>query len=289
MRNLPKEYETYLSVLGRSDKTIKTYTTAVSSFYNYLEKINKQTSVKDLTSADLINYFAQNLSNLSASSKNTHLFALRNFFNFLYLTGEIQNNPTLQLQSFKSPFREPQKLDNIQLSIVLDALKGTRNYIRDRSIILTAAICCLRVSEITGINIDDINNNTLRIIGKGNKERFVPLSPLVSQAINDYLDSRPVSSSPALYISTKTNDRLSTRSVQHLIETLSKKTGIDFHTHTLRHTGASYIYDATKDIVITQEILGHTNISTTRRYIHTNEELKSQAIMSSALNNLGQN
>ena len=80
MSNLSANYETYLTILGRSDKTIKTYTTAVSSFCSYLEKINKQSNMDKLTSADLINYFAQNLSHLSPSSKNTHLFALKNFF-----------------------------------------------------------------------------------------------------------------------------------------------------------------------------------------------------------------
>lgn len=280
-------YQNYLAVTGTSEHTAKTYLYTIHTYQDYLRA--KNINPLDATTSDILAYFSDQCSTLAPSSKNTKLFALKNFYKYLLLTAQIAQDPTALIPSFKTPFREPQKLSDSDLAAVLDALKGTRNQLRDTSIILTAAVCCLRVSEIVGIDLTDITDNTLHIIGKGNKERFVPLSSSVVEAMEKYLSARPSSPSPALYLSSTTKERMTTRSVQHLIESLSQKTGLDFHTHTLRHTGASYIYDATKDIVITQEILGHTNISTTRRYIHTDDSLKKRAINQSALNRIAEN
>ena len=277
-------YRNYLEIYDRSSATIKSYLDTAEKYLFYLKTNNKP--LRDTTSADIINFFTDCCLALSAKSKNQKLAALKNFYKFLLIDNYLSIDPTVTVPRFKEPVREPQALNEQEIIDILSAAQGTRNSIRNKAIITTILICCLRCSEAANLNLSDFKNNTIHVIGKGNKERYIPYSDTVREVLEEYLSGRPQTSSNALFLSERTHERISVRSIQNLMETISKQTGIDFHAHTLRHTGATYVYQATGDIVSVQEILGHSNLNTTRHYIHLPNTAKQQAISASSLNNL---
>lgn len=276
-----KEYKNYLEVYDRSPQTIKSYLSTVENFYIYLSHNQKTPEIA--TSADIIGFFTDYFSDNSGKSKNQKLAALKNYYKFLMINDQVTKDPCLAINRFSEPVRVTKALTIEEIQTILQAAEETRNPLRNTSIIATALLCCLRCSELVNLNIDDYDNKELHIIGKGNKERYVPCSDTVCNYLDLYLSGRKNNSTPALFIS-ENNERLSKRSIQALIETLSQKTGIDFHTHTLRHTGASFAYQATNDIVSVQEILGHSNLNTTKHYVHINEESRKRTVDNSALN-----
>ena len=165
---------------------------------------------------------------------------------------------------------------------------------RDYCIVMLFLNCGMRLSELVGIDIKDIRDDTLRIIGKGNKERTVYLNAGCLKAIDDYLIDRNAlvspSVEPALFISATQKKRLTTRSVQLIIEKALKSAGLDgmgFSTHKLRHTAATLMYQhGNTDIMLIKEILGHENLGTTQIYTHVvNSQLK-EAVDSNPLANI---
>lgn len=279
-----KQYQSYLEVYDRSPVTIKSYLDTAEKYLTYLHSTGK--SITDTTTADIVGFFTACLNNLSAKSKNQKLAALKNFYKFLLINGVLVTDPTLTVPRFKEPIREPKALDEQEILKIISAAEETRNSLRNKAIITTTLICCLRCSEVAGLNITDFKDNTLHIIGKGDKERYTPCSSTVAEILKSYISTRPPTTSPAIFISERTHERISVRTIQSIMENLAKQTGIDFHAHTLRHTGASFAYQATGDVVSVQEILGHSNLNTTRHYIHIGEEAKKQTINASHLNTL---
>jgi integrase/recombinase XerC len=151
--------------------------------------------------------------------------------------------------------------------------------------------CGMRLSELVGIDINDINGDTLRIIGKGNKERTVYLNSGCITAINDYLDERNEIISkdiePALFISKSRKKRLSTRRVEQIVTECLERAGLGnmgFSAHKLRHTAATLMYrSGGADMLTLKEILGHEHVSTTEIYTHLSDENLKKAAKSSPL------
>ena len=160
---------------------------------------------------------------------------------------------------------------------------------RDYAIIMLFLNCGLRLSELSSIDIDKIkDNDTLSIIGKGNKERTIFLNDACISAIKDYLTVRPKNSvdKKAMFISKRKN-RMSNRAIQHMIDRYLEKTGLDtsiYSTHKLRHTAATLMYKyGNVDIRALQEILGHESVSTTQIYTHIDNERLRDAVKSNPL------
>lgn len=149
----------------------------------------------------------------------------------------------------------------------------------------------MRLSELVGININDINGDTLRIVGKGNKERFVYLNNSCIASIEEYLAVRNTivspAAEPALFISKRTKKRLSDRRVEQVVDQCLKLSGLDkqgFSTHKLRHTAATQLYRyGGADMMALKEILGHEHVSTTEIYTHISDEAIKKAAKSSPL------
>ena len=174
--------------------------------------------------------------------------------------------------------------------------RENRNKERDYAIITLFLNCGMRLSELVGINIKDIDFGEckLNVIGKGNKERTIYLNKACINAINEYLAIRPkekinYDSKDALFLSER-RDRISKRTVQYTVEKELKRAGLDttkYSTHKLRHTAATLMYKyGNVDIRALQELLGHESISTTEIYTHVDNEIVRNAVESNPLGDL---
>jgi tyrosine recombinase XerC len=217
--------------------------------------------------------------NLKKRTVARKLSTLRSFFRFLIRDGYVSSNP---LAGITSP-----KLDK-SLPIFLDVHKVTRLVeapdnkgvfaLRDRAILETLYSTGMRLSELTGLNLDrvDFIAGMVKVLGKGKKERLIPIGDKALRAIRDYLDLR-TKEEKALFLN-KNNRRLTGRGVQDLvskyIRIISLKEKIS--PHTLRHSFATHLLDKGADLRSIQELLGHASLSTTQIYTHvTTERLKS--------------
>ncbi len=228
-------------------------------------------------------------------AKSRKVASLRSFFHYLYATiNVIDKNPAEFLEFPKTDSRYPIYLTLDESERLLNTVLENKNEEyrkRDYAIIMLFLNCGLRLSELSSIDLDKIkDNDTLTVIGKGNKERTVFLNQACIDAINDYLKIRPkeVNDEKALFISKRKN-RLSNRAIQHMVDRYLEKAGFDtnvYSTHKLRHTAATLMYKyGNVDIRALQEILGHESVSTTQIYTHIDDDRLRDAIKSNPLAN----
>ena len=222
---------------------------------------------------------------LSFSSKERHnsdfarsrkVSTLRSFFNYLCNKQKYFGpNPVTDLEMPKLQARNARYLEWDEAVDLLKGIKG-RHKERDFAIITLFLNCGMRLSELTQIKITDIKNDSLRLIGKGDKERTVYLNHACLKAIQHYLLVRAEIDSPFLFLSQQ-NTVISNRAVQHLVKKHLAVCGLntdEISVHKLRHTAATLMFKYGKaDIRSVQEILGHQNVSTTQIYTHVDEEL----------------
>lgn len=295
-----RNYLNYMLVIkGRSENTVKEYYYDLRTFFKYIHAISNDLDIINLDKIDLDNFdtnllkqvelndlyefmtYINNFKSSNDSYKARKVASLRSFYNYLSTKiGFMENNPALNLDTPKLKKRVPKFL-TLEESIRL--LKSIDGKFRERDIAIFVLFlnCGLRLSELVGINISNINfeKRTLRIIGKGNKERIVFLNNICIEAINSYLVVRPTdvvySDKDALFISSK-NRRISNRMVEILAKKYFKAADIDatrYSPHKLRHTAATIMYkEGNVDIKTLQEILGHVSISTTQIYTHINSQ-----------------
>jgi site-specific recombinase XerD len=202
-------------------------------------------------------------------------------------------NPAMEMESPKIGKRKPIYL-SLDESLSLLHSVSSRNTVRDLCIITLFLNCGLRLSELCSINIGNIREEILTIIGKGNKERKIPLNSACVKTINEYLPVRAKAlegykisddTKRALFI-TERRSRIKRRTVQDLVEKYIALAGLkDKHytTHKLRHTAASLMYQNGADIISLQQILGHENVNTTQIYVHVIDEQLKNAVNSNPL------
>lgn len=229
--------------------------------------------------------------------------SIRSFFNY-YCTirGNLENNPTVGLETPKKPKVLPKYLDlseSKDLITTAGVPNSTREHSKNLAIRNVAIISLflnlgLRLSELVGINISDINfyDNSVRVLGKGNKERTIYLNKTCINSIKAYLDVRPEASGKdvdALFLSS-VKKRISQRAIQQMLEVELKKAGISgkgITPHKLRHTAATLMYQYGEvDIRALQKVLGHASISTTEIYTHINNEHVKDAISRNPLSDM---
>ncbi len=205
--------------------------------------------------------------------------ALRSFFRFLQRDQHIQNNPALLLMTPKLDKKLPNFLSEDEMVHFIES-PSTDKVIgkRDKAILETLYSTGIRVSELVGLNIDrvDLIGNVIKVLGKGKKERLVPIGDHALEAIQEYLNLRKHSST-ALFLN-KIGKRLSARSVCNIMVKYIRKTSMQKHVspHVLRHSFATHLLNRGADLRSVQELLGHANLSTTQIYTHvTTERLKS--------------
>jgi len=290
------------NIQGKSRQTANEYFYDLKTFYRFLKihfgLIEKPFNFDELNIDDInldilkkvdLNviyeyiYFLNNERNNSASSRARKISSLRSFYKYLCNKAHlIENNPTVDLDTVKIGKRLPRYLTLDDSLSLLSAIDGD-NAERDYCIITFFLNCGLRLMELVNINISDIRDGKLTVIGKGNKERVIYLNSACIKALDRYMEIRRSLNPPgsndkqALFIS-RLNRRISRRMVQTIVEKYIKQIGLDSHkytTHKLRHTAATLMYQSGVDIRALQEILGHEQLSTTEIYTHiSNEQLK---------------
>ena len=211
---------------------------------------------------------------LSGSSLQRWLSSLRTFFNFCIAQYRLTNNPAQGISAPKSPRKLPKTLDADQAQQFLEVESDDWLDCRDRAIVELFYSSGLRLSELTGLNLNsiDLRDRSLRVIGKGNKERQLPIGRHALEALQQWLKLRDqvnTTDPEALFIS-KRGNRIAARTVQQRLQQLSLRQGMmgKVHPHMLRHSFASHLLESSGDLRAVQELLGHANISTTQVYTH---------------------
>jgi len=203
------------------------------------------------------------------------LSALRQFFSYLVQQGQMKVNPATGISAPKQGKHLPKNIDAEQVQKLLSNDSKDPIDLRDRAMMELMYSSGLRLSELQGLNLNSINTRVreVRVIGKGNKERIVPFGRYASHAIQQWLKVRPLFNpkDDALFVS-QLGNRLTHRSIQKRMENWGIRQGLNSHLnpHKLRHSFATHMLEASSDLRAVQELLGHSNLSTTQIYTHLN-------------------
>lgn len=272
-----------LSLQNYSPKTIDTYQRSLALFIEFVEADHRlKGTLFSCTRQDLARFFGTRLEEdgISTTSAKLALSAIKRFYQYLIDQGITTHNPATGYRLKPSPRKLPTIADEALMQQLLDQPMPdepakARLWVRDKAMFELMYSSGLRVSELASLNIDDIdlNSRVLQVTGKGNKTRQVPIGSKACQALIDYLPHRDLwqeQASPALFISERLGTRLSVRAIQLRLKTCAVSAGIDLnlHPHLLRHCFASHLLSASGDLRAVQDMLGHSNISTTQIYTH---------------------
>ena len=292
MEQLIDRFLRYLSLeKNASELTMQSYRTDLLSFADFLlvdQGVPSRRAV-DIATVDLPTmrrYLASlQKAGLQKSSIGRHLSATRSFFGYLCREGLALKNIPAAVISPKKEKHLPEFLYYYELEDLLDAPDlNTLEGKRDRAILEVSYGAGLRVSELVCSDINNINFTVgyIRVIGKGNKERLVPLGEIALYAVNEYLRARQAAGLPYQgaepLILNKRGGRLSDRSIRNILNKYVEQAAINRHIspHSLRHTFATHLLENGADLRAVQEFLGHSNLSTTQIYTHvTKSRLKS--------------
>ncbi len=216
----------------------------------------------------------------SPSARARKLSAIKSFYKYLTVrTKQLQDNPVQDLEYPKLRKSLPKYLTLEQSAALLQAVSG-QNEKRDYAILMLFLNCGIRRSELVGLNLSDVYEDRIRVVGKGNKERFVYFGSSCRKAIDAYLlerNEKILSDNRALFGS-RNGNRISVEAVHRLVKKALLQAGLDstqFSAHKLRHTAATMMLSGGVDVKTVQEVLGHENLNTTQIYTHIeNTELK---------------
>lgn len=312
---IPKYLNDFLNYLGtikgKSSNTISGYRIDLTMFFRFLKLYKgfvdskapfEEIDISDIDEPFLISIkladiyaflsFAENQRSNGSYARARKVAAVRSFFKYLYGKAKIlDENPAIELESPKISKRNPVYLTLDESKSLLSIIEG-KNKERDLCIITLFLNCGLRLSELVGINISKIKDDTLTVIGKGNKERTVYLNKSCIKVIDNYLSVRNLleveyEDKDALFIS-RNNRRINKRTVELLVKKYVNKAGLTnekYSPHKLRHTAATLMYKhGNVDIRSLQKILGHENLSTTQIYTHVDDEKLRKAVSLNPLN-----
>lgn len=309
-----EEYLNYLSIVkGLSPATVREYYYDLMNFLRFTKKRSNWSSyrntpldeipVSDMEAKDLENlelkdfhaylaYSADTEMN-SASRRARKTSSIRSFYKYLVNIGEyFEKNPADKLTTPKRAQRNPVYLTLSEAIHLIETAADQKNRFlryRDVAILMTFLTTGIRLSELCGMNLTSIKDNHFSVVGKGNKERTVYMTESCKEALKEYLKVRPkVPDENALFLSNR-KKRISSRAVQHRIDTLLEKAGFDtqkYSTHKLRHTAATLMYREGVDIRTLQRILGHASVQTTMIYTHVEDQQVKDGIYKNPLANL---
>ena len=296
------------TIKGQSPKTVSEYYLDLRMFLRFMKLIRLELpydtpldsiSIKDVDLEflrnihvtdvyDFLSYLANDRttgespsdSGIGAAARARKLSAIKSFFKYLTVrTKQLEENPVQDLEFPKLRKALPKYLTLEESSRLLQSVAGP-NAKRDYAILMIFLSCGIRRSELVGLNITDIYEDRIRVVGKGNKERIVYMGSNCKQAIDDYLIERnkiELTDNRALFGS-RNGNRISVTAVHRLVKKHLLDAGLDatqFSAHKLRHTAATLMLSGGVDVKTVQEVLGHEHLNTTEIYTHIeNTELK---------------
>ena len=267
---------------GASPQTIRAYASDLAQFQAFAQDAPNRCGplVPESVEPALIREFlaARDRKGEKKSSLARKLACLRSFFRYLVRTDGLRANPAEEVRAPKLPKHLPRVLTKDDADALMEFPAGRERYsLRDCAILETLYSSGARVSELVGMNCDDINRSegVVRVRGKGQKERIIPLGSMALDAIAAYHAQFPDVTGPssrrseAAVFRNSRGGRLTTRTIARIVAKYSRQlTGGTIHPHTLRHSFATHLLDEGADLRAIQEMLGHASLSTTQQYTH---------------------
>jgi len=264
--------------------TIKSYNSDWMDFFNYLEKEMKfdikKIDICTINHSIIRKYLVYlNNRNLAKSTIARKIAAVRSFYRYLLKKGIIEQNPLDTVSTPKIPQRLPRYLEIEEINKVMkQPILLNNSGLRDRAILETLYGAGIRVSELVNIDVDnlDLSYGYVRVTGKGNRERILPLGNEAIKALKDYLNKAYIlmvkDGEKALFVN-KNGMRLSSRSIRDIVNKYCHKADIKgtFSPHSFRHSFATHLLDNGADLRVVQELLGHKKISSTQVYTHVSK------------------
>jgi integrase/recombinase XerD len=265
-----------------SENTVASYKNDLSSLVNFL----KDDGVDDpsvITSQKLVDFFGL-LTKLGLSSRSSARYysSIKGFFGYLFSNGYIKINPMEKLSAPKLSKNLPNVLNINEIEAILSSPDTSKKLgLRDKALLETFYACGLRVSELINLKVSDLflNEDMIRVFGKGSKERYVPIGSSAIKWIEEYLkNSRPLLEKKAksqhiLFLNNR-GTKLSRMGVWKIVYNYAELAGIkkEVHPHTFRHSFATHLLEGGADLRAVQEMLGHVDISTTQIYTHIDRD-----------------
>ncbi len=212
------------------------------------------------------------------STLSRSISSIRVFFDFCVEQGWLEESPAHGISSPKRPRKLPVYLIEKELRALFDAPDvATVQGLRDRAMLIAMAFCGLRLQELVGLSVGDVDfeSRTLRVLGKGSKERLIPMNRDVDYALRAWLDQRNSEAKEKAIFTNRFGRRMSGRMVEKIVDKHVKAAGLSrakLSPHKLRHTFATMLHQKDVDLVEIQALLGHAAISTTQIYTHTNRQ-----------------
>ena len=291
------------TIQGHSKRTVDEYYLDLRNFFRFLKRSKKLIS-KDVTFDDIsiddvdlnlvrdtsltdiysyMNYLSRDRG-LNNASRARKVATIRSFYKYLTNKAKLlETNPVQDLDSPRLKKSLPKYLNLDESMDLLDNVEG-KNASRDYCILTLFLNCGLRISELVGLNVSDVRDDQLRVLGKGNKERILYLNDSCQQALCDWLTERnslTLVDKNALFVTLQNRKRISTAAVHKLVKKHLAAAGLDstqYSSHKLRHTAATLMLQNGVDVRTLQEVLGHDHLNTTQIYTHVdNEDLRTAA------------
>lgn len=278
MREQIKNFLDFLKIeRGYSDNTIRSYHRDLLQFSKFVRE-KKCSEIERSHVRNFIEFLNEN--GYTVASVERKLACLKSFFNFLVGEGVVASDPTADFNLPKKAKRLPKALSFSEMIKLLHSVSGKDPWLlRDAALLELLYATGLRASEIISLNISDINFSVyfVRCLGKGSKERIVPVGRVAMEAIKKYLDEGrpkfPIKDEEALFLD-KNGKRLTRQGLWEIVKRYVKKAKIKEKTspHTLRHSFATHLLEKGADLRSVQEMLGHSDISTTQIYTSVSRE-----------------
>jgi integrase/recombinase XerC len=282
----PEQVEEFISYLrsqrGYSPHTLRNYRIDLRQFVQFLfEKVERKSeNMESVDSLDIREYLGRLYKQYKRSTIARKLSAVRSFYLFAEKRGFADTNPAENVSTPKQERTIPAYLPVDQMFGLLEGPdRGTPLGLRDLAILEVLYSTGLRVSELAGLNLDrmDLDRRLVKVVGKGNKERIVPVGRKAVAVLRDYLDAtrthrtrdRKGMVELPVFMNVR-GGRLSTRSIANIVKRYGVKCGLmmGISPHSLRHTFATHMMDGGADLRAVQELLGHSSLSTTQKYTH---------------------
>jgi integrase/recombinase XerD len=284
-----QDFSNYLKLeRGLSQNSISSYTSDIKKLVNYLDEHNIKSSSTNIKTSTIQKFIYDTAKNLSARSQSRLISALRGFFDYMIFEDYRKTNPLALIESPKIGRKLPdtlsiEEIDKLISVIDLSNPLGERN----RAIIETLYSCGLRVSELINLKISDLffDEGFIKVTGKGNKQRFVPISPLTQKYINLYKNEvrlhAPIveAYSDTLFLNRR-GKQLTRAMIFTIVKQLAEKAGLNktISPHTFRHSFATHLLENGADLRAIQIMLGHESITTTEIYMHVDKSHLSKVI-----------